>query len=152
MGLLRFLWIIVPVVMMSKAANARPEKATLVIEEIKINKDSISLVNTISNDSLKLVQLQSQVEEKTKEKEATAIEAQRIADENNKAAKLLSKDPLKKKIARRADKLSSEARQSAKKARIAANALTSLNKSIASLQKKMLKDQAKLDKIRNILT
>lgn len=147
MSFLRLLLIVVSIGMLSKSANAQQAKTTQVV---KINKDSLSLVNRINKDSIKLVSLQSQIEEKTKAKEQTEIAAQKIADENNKIAKRLSKDPLEKKLAKKADKLSSEARASAKKARIAADALKSLNKSIVSLERKLVKDQSKLDKIRAV--
>lgn len=154
MSFLKSLLVMFSIIMMSNCVYATQSKTNYFIEngeKIKVNKDSIALVKLVkefSKDSLKLANLKSQVEEKTKAKEETEVAAQEIADENHKLAKRLSKDPLDKSLAKKVDKLSSEARSSAKKARIAADALKSLNKSIVSLERKIEKQQVKMAKLK----
>lgn len=154
MSFLKSLLVMFSIIMMSNCVYAEQSKTGYFVEngeKIKVNKDSIALVKLVqefSKDSLKLANLKSQVEEKTKVKEETEAIAQKLANENNKVARQLSKDPLEKKLAKKADKLSSEARSSAKKARAAANALKSLNKSIVSLERKIEKHQSKMAKLK----
>lgn len=154
MSFLKSLLVMFSIIMISNCVYASQSKTKYFVEngeKIKVNKDSIALVKLVqeySKDSLKLVVLKSQIEDKIKVKEDTEALAQKLANENNKVARQLSKDPLEKKLAKKADKLSSEARSSAKKARAAAEALKSLNKSIVSLERKIEKQQTKIAKLK----
>jgi cell division protein FtsL len=110
------------------------------------NKDSLSLVSKISSDEAKLARLESQVAEKTKDKNDAADRAQQSAKENAEAAKRLDRDPQDKKRARKSDNAASDARSDAKKARIAANNLDKLNNDIARLRDKITKEKSRLEK------
>lgn len=112
----------------------------------KINTDSLSLVSKISSDQLKLGKLQNTVEQKTRDKQDAATQAQKSADENKTAASRLSDDAQDKKLARQADNKAGDARSDAKKARIAADKLDRLNKDIQDLQDKIAKNQSRLNK------
>ena len=101
--------------------------------QVVVNKDSLSLVNRLTRDREKLTKLQSQVEPQRKEKEDDAIQAQKAADENRRAAERLSGDPQSRKLARRADNAASDARSDAKKARKSADKLDDLQKDIRDL-------------------
>lgn len=154
MNFLKSFLLVFTMVMLSNWSYASQKKTNHLFDEIKtigMNRDSVELFKLeeeINKDSIKLVGLKSQLEEKMKIKEETAAIAQKLADENNKAAKRLSNNPLEKKLAKKADNLSSEARSSAKSARTAANALDSLNRSIISLERKIAKQQTKLSKLK----
>lgn len=139
---------ITTVLFMSQAAFAQKSKPISPAKALKNTKDSLSLVATISKDSVKLADLQSQVEKKTSAKQKAEESAQQIADDNTEAARRLSNNPLDKKLAKKAANLSSEAKSSTRKARSAGEDLDDLNKDITSLQRKNEKDRDKLGKFR----
>lgn len=112
-----------------------------------VNKDSLSLVNKISEDREKLAKLQATIPEKEKAKAETAQQAQRSADDNRKAANRLSNDPQDRKLARRADREAGDARSDAKKARSASDDLDDTYKDIRKLTSRIEKEQKKLDGI-----
>ena len=114
--------------------------------QIRVNKDSLSLVKQLTDNKAKLLKLQSQVSDRTKEKEETAARAQQSADENRKAANSLSGDPQNSKLAKRADNLASDARSDAKSARKAAERLDDLNKDIRDMTDKIDKEQSRLNR------
>jgi hypothetical protein len=113
--------------------------------QIVVNKDSLSLVRKLTADKEKLLKYQSQVADRTREKEETAAKAQQSADENRQAAIKLTNDPQDRKLARVADNAASSARSDAKKARKAADRFDDLNKDIRDLTDKIEKEQIKLD-------
>jgi len=112
--------------------------------QVTVNKDSLSLVKKLTQDKERLLKLQSEVKERTNEKEETAIKAQQSADENRRAADRLTNDPQDKKLARRADNAASDARSDAKKARRAADRLDDLKKDIRDLSERVEKNEARL--------
>ena len=114
--------------------------------QISVNKDSLSLVKKLTSDKEKLLKLQGQVNDQTKEKEQTAAKAQQSADENRQAANKLSNDPQNSKLARRADNSASDARSDAKKARKAAERLEDLTRDISDLNEKIARNETKLSK------
>jgi len=114
--------------------------------QISVNKDSLSLVKKLTTDKEKLLKLQGQVDDRTKEKEQTAAKAQQSADENRQAANKLSNDPQDSRLARRADNSASDARSDAKKARKAAESLDDLNKDIRKLTERIAGNETKLSK------
>lgn len=111
----------------------------------QMNTDSLSLVSKISADQLKLAKLQNTVEDVTRTKQDYAVAAQQSADKNRIAAGRLSDNATDKAEARKADNAAGDARSDAKKARIAADKLKTLNKNIAELQDKIRKNQDKLN-------
>ena len=112
----------------------------------KVNTDSLSLVSKISDDQLKLGKLQNTVDQKTRDKQDAATQAQKSADENKTAANRLGDDAQDKKLARQADNKAGDARSDAKKARKASDRLDKLNKDIQDLQDKIAKNQSRLNK------
>ncbi|WP_426480052.1 hypothetical protein [Chryseobacterium sp. R2ACT005] len=114
----------------------------------KISKDSIALVKQISKDSLKLLELESQLALKIQNKEKTSLEAQHLADQNSDLAKKLSQNPQDKKLARKADHLSSEVRGSSKEARNAKNELNTLHDDVKFLKDRIIKGKGKLEKFK----
>ncbi len=126
--------------------NAQSKEDRNVIN--KINKDSIALVKQINKDSLKLIELESQLALKIQNKEKTSLEAQHLADQNSDLAKKLSQNPQDKKLARKADHLSSEVRGSSKEARNAKNELNTLHDDIKFLKDRIIKGKDKLEKFK----
>ena len=114
--------------------------------QVRVNKDSLSLVKKLTEDKEKLLKLQGQVDDRTKEKDQTAAKAQQSADENRQAANKLSNDPQDSKLARRADNSASDARSDAKKARKAAERLDELNKDIRKYTERVAGNETKLSK------
>jgi hypothetical protein len=111
------------------------------------NKDSIKLVNRITEDKDKLSKLQALVPELETQKETTAAKAQESADANRKAANKLSNDPQYKRLAKRADNRAGDARSDAKKARNAESKLDKTNRDIRNLAEKIEKEESRLRKI-----
>lgn len=114
--------------------------------QVTVNKDSLSLVKKLTDDKEKLLKLQSQVNDRTNEKEETASKARQSADENRRAAERLTDDPQDKKLARRADNAASDARSDANKARRASERLDDLRKDIRDLTDRIEKNQSKLNR------
>lgn len=113
------------------------------------NADSVALVAKIEADQLKLNDLQVQLEQRVKIKQEAMEKAQRSANENAAAADKLSNNPRHKRLAKKADKKAGEARKDAKDARIEAGKVDKLNKTIRAAQKRIAKNQGKLNKLRN---
>jgi hypothetical protein len=88
--------------------------------------------------------MKASIPEKEKAKAETAEQAQKSADDNRKAANKLSNDPQDRKLARRADRSASDARDDAKKARIAADDLEDLYKDIRKLTERIEKEEKKI--------
>jgi len=65
----------------------------------KANIDSLELVAQISQDQLKLGKLQNMVDQKTRNKQTAALDAQNSASDNVRAAEKLNDDPDNKKLA-----------------------------------------------------
>jgi hypothetical protein len=116
-----------------------------VAAQVNVNKDSLSLVKKLAQDREKLLKWQSEVADRTREKEETAIKAQQSADENRRAAERLSNNPQDSKLARKADNSASDARSDAKKARRASDRLDELKKDILDLKGRVEKNEAKLN-------
>jgi hypothetical protein len=112
----------------------------------KINTDSLSLVSRISDYQLKRAKLMNTVDQKTKDKQDAALQAQRSANENAEDAARLSSDPQDKKLARKADNAASDARRDSKRARVAGDELDDLKKNIGKLTDKIAGEQSKLIK------
>jgi hypothetical protein len=110
----------------------------------KNNIDSLKLVSQISEDQLKLGKLQNMVDQKTKNKQSAAIDAQNSASENVKAAEKLNDDPDNKKLASDANNKSGDAKSDAGKSRKETQRLDNLNKNIMDLKSKIAVEQAKL--------
>ena len=108
-------------------------------------KQIIKLQAKVSEDSAKLVKLNSLMPDFEKQKRQTADQAQQSADNNKTAAERLSNDPQDRKLARKADNAASDARNDAKKARVAADKLDDLNLDIKKLTKQLEKERDKLD-------
>jgi hypothetical protein len=119
---------------------------TISAQTQKVNMDSLTLVSKISDDQVKLGKLQNTVDQKTRDKQDAAIQAQTSADKNKTAADRLGDDAMDKKLAKQADNKASDARSDAKKARVASDKLDKLNKDIQDLQDKIAKNQNRLNK------
>jgi hypothetical protein len=118
----------------------------------KINTDSLSLVSRISEYQLKRAKLMNMIDQRTKEKQDAALQAQRSANENSEDAARLSSDPQNKKLARKADNAASDARRDSKRAREANDKLDELNKDIGKLTDKIASEQSKLVKYTGVVT
>jgi hypothetical protein len=112
----------------------------------QVNKDSLSLISKIEADQSKLVNLQSQLDQKIKSKEEALAKAQQSANINATAADKLSDNPRSKRLAKRAHKRAGEARQDAKNARKESAAVDKLNKDIRVTKKRIAKNQKRLNK------
>jgi hypothetical protein len=112
----------------------------------QINADSLSLVSKINADQLKLDKLQSQLEQKTKDKQDALASAQKSANKNSTAADKLSDNPHNKKLARKANKKAGNAKSDARKARKASDRLDKLQKDIQDVKNRIANNQGKLNK------
>lgn len=112
----------------------------------QVNTDSLSLISKIETDQSRLVNLQSQLDQKIKSKEEALAKAQQSANTNETAADKLSDNPKSKRLAKRAHKRAGEARQDAKNARRESAAVDRLNKDIRVTKKRIAKNQARLNK------
>jgi hypothetical protein len=112
----------------------------------KVNTDSLSLVSKISADQLKLGKLQSQLEQKTKNKQDASEQAQKSANANSNAADKLNDNPENKKLARKANNKASDAKSDSRNARKESDRLDNLNKDIQDLKKRIADNQVKLNK------
>jgi hypothetical protein len=112
----------------------------------KVNTDSLSLVSKISADQLKLGKLQSQLEQKTKNKQDASERAQKSANANSNAADKLNDNPENKKLARKANNKASDAKSDSRNARKESDRLDNLNKDIQDLKKRIADNQVKLNK------
>jgi hypothetical protein len=110
----------------------------------KTNTDSLKLVAQISADQLKLGTLQNMIEQKTKNKQQAATNAQTSANNNADAAEKLTTDPDDKKLAKKADSKAGVAKSDSRKARQESGKLDDLNKAIMDLKTKIAVEQAKL--------
>lgn len=110
----------------------------------KVNVDSLELVAQISQDQLKLGKLQNMVDERTRNKQTSAIDAQNSASDNVTAAEKLNDDPNNKKLASDANSKAGDAKSDAGKARKQSRRLDDLNKDILDLKTKISIAQAKL--------
>jgi len=110
----------------------------------KANIDSLTLVAQISQDQLKLGKLLNMVDQKTKNKENAAVDAQHSASENANAAEKLNADPDNKKLASDANNKAGDAKSNARKSRSESGKLDDLNKQIMDLKTKIAGEQAKL--------
>lgn len=113
------------------------------------NADSLALVAKIEADQVKLNDLQLQLEQRMKSKQEAMEKAQRSANENAAAADKLSNNPRHRRLAKRADKKAGEARRDAKDARIETEKVNRLNKNIRATEKRIAKNQGKLNKLKN---
>jgi flagellar biosynthesis chaperone FliJ len=117
----------------------------------KINTDSLSLVSKISADQLKLGKLQSQLEQKTKNKQDASAQAQKSANENSNAADKLNNNPENKKLARKANNKAGDAKSDSRNARNESNKLDKLTKDIQDLKNRISDNQVRLSKyIQNV--
>jgi len=110
----------------------------------KANIDSLELVAQISQDQLKLGKLQNMVDEKTRNKQTAAVDAQNSASDNVRAAEKLNDDPNNKKLASDANSKAGDAKSDAGKARKQSRRLDDLNKNIMELKNKIAIAQARL--------
>jgi len=110
----------------------------------KANIDSLELVSQISQDQLKLGKLQNMVDERTRNKQAAAVDAQNSASDNVRAAEKLNDDPKNKKLASDANSKAGDAKSDAGKARKETRRLDDLNKNIMELKNKIAIAQARL--------
>jgi len=110
----------------------------------RANIDSLELVAQISQDQLKLGKLQNMVDERTSNKKAAAVDAQKSASDNVTAAERLNADPNNKKLASDASSKAGDAKSDAGKSRKESRRLDDLNKDIADLKGKIAIAQAKL--------
>lgn len=124
-----------PVAMLFLCASVAAQKA---------NIDSLKLVAQISQDQLKLAKLQNMVDQKTKNKQDAAVNAQNSAIDNADAAEKLNADPDNKKLARNANNRAGNAKSNARKSRNESAKLDDLKKNIADLKSKIAVEQAKL--------
>jgi hypothetical protein len=111
-----------------------------------VNKDSLSLVTKINADQLTLEKLQSQLEQKTKDKQDALENAQRSANKNSNAAEKLSDNSDNKKLARKANRKAGNAKSDARKARKASDRLDELQKDIQDVKNRIAKNQGRLNK------
>jgi len=117
---------------------------TVFAQTPKVNTDSIALAARISENQLKLGKLQNQVDQKTKNKQDAATQAQKSANENSTAANNLTTDPDNRKLARQADNKASDAKGDARTSRKETRRLDNLNSDINSLKAKIADDQLKM--------
>ena len=110
----------------------------------KANIDSLELVAQISQDQLKLGKLQNMVDERTRNKQTAAVDAQNSASDNVRAAEKLNDDPNNKKLASDANSKAGDAKSDAGKARKQSRRLDDLNKNIMELKNKIAIAQARL--------
>jgi hypothetical protein len=110
----------------------------------KANIDSLTLVAQISQDQLELGKLQNMVDQKTKNQQGAAMNAQNSANNNANAAEQLSADPTNKQLASNANNKAGEAKSDAKKSRKQSGKLDDLNKAILELKSKIAVEQSKL--------
>ena len=110
----------------------------------KPNIDSLDLVVQISQDQLKLGKLQNRVDQRTRNKDAAAVDARNSASDNVRAAEKLNADPDNKKLASNANSKAGDAKSDAGKSRKEARRLEDLNKDIMDLKSKISIGQAKL--------
>jgi hypothetical protein len=110
----------------------------------KANIDSLELVAQISQDQLKLGKLQNMVDQKTRNKQTAALDAQNSASDNVRAAEKLNDNPNNKNLASDANSKAGDAKSDAGKARKEARRLDDLNKHIMDLKGKIAVAQAKL--------
>ncbi|MBN9379874.1 MAG: hypothetical protein J0H74_03860 [Chitinophagaceae bacterium] len=110
----------------------------------KANIDSLELVSQISQDQLKLGKLQNMVDQRTRNKQTAAVNAQNSAGDNVRAAEKLNADPDDKKLARNANSKAGDAKSDAGKSRKESRRLDDLNKNIMDLKSKIAVAQAKL--------
>jgi uncharacterized low-complexity protein len=110
----------------------------------KANIDSLTLVAQISQDQLELGKLQNMVDQKTKNQQGAAMNAQNSANNNANAAEQLSADPTNKQLASNANTKAGEAKSDAKKSRKQSGKLDDLNKAIMDLKSKIAVEQSKL--------
>src|ERR1700743_648093 len=76
----------------------------------KVNIDSLELVAQISQDQLKLGKLQNMVDERTRNKQTSTVNAQNSASDNVTAAEKLNDDPNNKKLASDANSKAGDAK------------------------------------------
>jgi hypothetical protein len=126
---------LIPAGMLFLCTSARAQKA---------NIDSLELVAQISQDQLKLGKLQNMVEQRTRNKQTAALNAQNSASDNVRAAENLNDDPNNKKLASDANSKAGDAKSDAGKARKETRRLDDLNKDIVDLKSKISVAQAKL--------
>jgi len=110
----------------------------------KANIDSLALVAQIGRDQLELGKLQNMVNQKTKNKEGAALDAQNSASDNANAAEKLNDDPDNKKLAGNASDKAGKAKSDARKSRKQTRQLDDLNKNILDLKSKIASEQYKL--------
>ena len=110
----------------------------------KVNTDSLALISQIGKDQLKLGKLQNMVEQKTRNKQNAAADAQTSANDNVTAAQNLTTAPNDKALAKKADSKAGDAKSDARKSRKESARLDELNKNIADLKIKIAGEQAKL--------
>jgi len=124
-----------PAAMLLLCASAKAQPA---------NIDSLKLVAQISQDQLELGKLQNMVNQRTKNKQGAAINAQNSASDNANAAERLNADPDNKNLANNANNKAGEAKSDARKSRKESAKLDDLNKNILELKSKIAVEQSKL--------
>lgn len=112
----------------------------------KANTDSLTLAASISEHQLKLGKLQNEVDQKTKNKQDAAAQAQKSANENSAAASNLTGSPDDRKLARQADNKAADARGDARSSRKETRRLNNLNSDINDLKAKIADEQFKMTK------
>jgi hypothetical protein len=110
----------------------------------KANIDSLKLVAQISEDQLRLGKLENRVDQKTKNKQNAAYNAQNSADNNATAAEKLIDDPDNKALARNANSKAGDAKSDARKSRKESGKLDNLYKNIRDLKGKIANEEAQL--------
>jgi len=114
------------------------------LNTLKQQKQSLEVSARINDRKIQLAKLENSLDKKSREVESTALDAQKAADENTKAAGKLSGDPQDKTLAKKARKAANAAERSAKKARNASDDLAGLKKDIESMKNKIAEDESKL--------
>lgn len=110
----------------------------------KANIDSLTLLAQIGQDQLQLGKLQNMVDQKTRNQQGAAMNAQNSANNNENAAEQLSADPNNKQLASNASSKAGEAKSDARKSRKQSGKLDDLNKAIIELKSKIAVEQSKL--------
>ena len=114
------------------------------ITSLKQQKESLQINKRINDRKLQLAKLQNSLDQKTRDAQAAADEAQKSAEANSQAAAKLTTNAEDKSLANSAGKSAKDAKHDAKQARKAAADLDKLKKDISSLQQKIADDEQKL--------
>jgi hypothetical protein len=120
------------------------------INILKQQKEALKIGKKLNERKLDLAKLENSVEKKTLEVQNTAQQAQISADNNDRAASILSNNALDEKLAAKAKNKAGDAKKNAKKAAKAAKKLSATEKNIEDLKRKISEDEAKLAKLPSV--